>query len=87
MGLNNASSDYSEFAKLGDLSKYTCDTLMDIIQGMEVKSLHKDVCQYVTWENNQIVVTICFNLSGEFMHIVREVWKDLDVDFSRTDED
>lgn len=80
-------SDYSEFSYLDDLSKYTCDTLMDAIQGMQVSVLCKDIYKYVTWENNQIAVTICFNLSGKFMHIEREVWKDLDVDFVHTVED
>ena len=82
--LNN---DFSDFSKLDDLAKYTCDELLDLIQDMDAKISHEDVYTYVTWENNQLAITICFNSSGEFMHIEREVWKDLDVDISYTEED
>lgn len=87
MVLNKFSGDFSGFSKLYDLSKYTCDDLLVLIQDMDVKISHEDVYKYVTWENNQLVITICFRSSGEFMHIEREVWKDLDVDISFTEED
>jgi hypothetical protein len=87
MDLNKAESDYSGFSYLGDLSKYTCDTLMDLIQDMDVKISHEDVYKYVTWENNRLAITICFNLSGEFIRIEREVWKDLDIDINHELED
>ena len=87
MVLNKFSGDFSGFSNLDDLSKYTCDDLLVLIQDMDVKISHEDVYKYVTWENNQLVITICFRSSGEFMHIEREVWKDLDVDISFTEED
>mgnify|MGYP006191067677 CR=1 FL=1 len=87
MVLNKYRGDFSGFSNLDDLSKYTCDDLLVLIQDMDVKISHEDVYKYVTWENNQLVITICFRSSGEFMHIEREVWKDLDVDISFTEED
>jgi len=87
MVLNKLANDFSDFSKLDDLAKYTCDELLDLIQDMDAKISHEDVYTYVTWENNQLAITICFNSSGEFMHIEREVWKDLDVDISYTEED
>lgn len=87
MVLNKLVNDFSGFSKLDDLAKYTCDELLDLIQDMDAKISHEDVYTYVTWENNQLAITICFNSSGEFMHIEREVWKDLDVDISYTEED
>lgn len=87
MVLNKLVNDFSGFSNLDDLSKYTCDELLDLIQDMDVKISHEDIYKYVTWENNQLAITICFSLSGEFKHIEREVWKDLDVDISHADED
>jgi hypothetical protein len=82
MVLTKIPNDYSGFSLLGDLSKYSCETLMNTIKDMEVEVSYEDVYQYVTWENKQIAVTICFNLSGEFIRIEREVWKDLGYDNS-----
>ena len=87
MVLNKLVNDFSGFSKLDDLAKYTCDELLDLIQDMDAKISHEDVYTYVTWENNQLAITICFNSLGEFMHIEREVWKDLDVDISYTEVD
>jgi len=87
MVLNKFLSEFSGFSKLDDLSRYTCDELMVLIQNMEVKVSYEDVYKYVTWENNQLAITICFSLSGEFKHIDREVWKDLNVDISYTEGD
>ena len=87
MVLNKLVNDFSGFSKLDDLAKYTCDELLDLIQDMDAKISHEDVYKYVTWENNQLAITICFNSSGEFMHIEREIWKDLDVDISYTEVD
>jgi hypothetical protein len=87
MVLNKLVNDFSGFSNLDDLSKYTCDELLDLIQDMDVKLSHEDVYKYVTWENNQLAITICYSLSGEFKHIEREVWKGLDVDISHAEED
>jgi hypothetical protein len=87
MVLNKLVTDFSGFSKLGDLSKYSCDELMDLIQDMDVKISHEDVYKCVTWENNHLAITVCFNSSGEFVHIEREVWKDLDVDIFYAEED
>ena len=87
MVLNKLVNDFSGFSKLDDLAKYTCDELLDLIPDMDAKISHEDVYTYVTWENNQLAITICFNSSGEFMHIEREVWKDLDVDISYKEVD
>ena len=87
MVLNKLVTDFSGFSKLGDLSKYSCDELMDLIQDMDVKISHEDVYKCVTWENNHLAITVCFNSSDEFMHIEREVWKDLDVDIFYAEED
>ena len=87
MKSNNSSSDFSGFSHLDDLSKYTCDNLIDLIQDMDVSISYEDVYKYVTWESNQLAITICFNLLGEFMHIEHEIWKDLNVDISYREED
>ena len=87
MVLNKLGEDFSGFSNLNDLSKYSCSDLLEIIENMEVKIWYEDVYKYVLWENNQLAITICFNLSDEFLHVEREVWKDLDVDLNHDHAD
>lgn len=87
MVLNKFTGNFSGFAKLDDLSKYSGNALIEIIKDMEVKVWYEDIYKYVLWENKQLAITICYHLTDEFMHIEREVWKDMDIDISHMHED
>lgn len=87
MAVPKFSGDFSGFSNLNDLSNYSCNELMEIIKDMQVKVWFEDVYKYVLWENEQVAITICFNLSDQFLYIKREVWKDMGVDISHTHED
>ncbi len=87
MNLHPESDGFSEIARLGDLSLYTCQQLLDSIKLMHVRIEDLGNTLLVTWENDQVLVSICYDPQGNFLYIVREVWKNHGLDVNHHTED
>ncbi len=86
MSTRSESDGFSEMARLGDLSVYTCQQLLDAIQHMNRQIENLGDFQRVTVENDQVLVAICYDLQGNFLHIEREVWKNHGMDLNHTQD-
>jgi hypothetical protein len=82
MSARSESDGFSEIARLGDLSVYTCQQLLDTIQYMNVQIENLVDFQRITWENAQVLVSICYDPQGKFLRIEREVWKNHGLDLN-----
>jgi len=76
------SDGFSELARLGDLSLFTCQQLLNSIQNMKVNIEDLGHFQQLTLENNQVLVSICYEPNGKFINIEREVWKNHGLDLN-----
>ena len=63
------SDGFSELARLGDLSLFTCQQLLNSIQNMKVNLEDVGHFQRLTLENNQVLVSICYDSNGKFINI------------------
>lgn len=80
---NRLESDgFSDIARLGNLSLYTCPQLLESIQNMKVDIEDFGDFQRLTLENNQVFVSICYEPNGKFIKIEREVWKNHGLDLN-----
>ena len=73
---------FSDIARVGDLSLYTCQQLLESIQNMNANIENFDNFQRLTLENNQVLISICYELNGKFKNIEREVWKNHGLDLN-----
>jgi hypothetical protein len=76
--LNNlySSSDFTDFAYLGDLRNYRLSDLRAKLQQNWNEEIQTHTSyQLVTWSNSDSLYTVCYTLQGEFVQIVKEVWK------------
>ena len=76
--LNNlfSSSDFTDFAYLGDLRNYRLSDLRAKLQQNWNEEIQTHTSyQLVTWSNSHSSYTVCYTLQGEFVQIVQEVWK------------
>ncbi len=76
------SDGFSDIARLGDLSLYTCQQLLESIQNMNTNIEDFGYFQRLTLENNQVLVSICYEPNGKFIKIEREVWKNHGLDLN-----
>lgn len=81
------SDGFSELARLGDLSRYTCQQLMDALPHMHKLIEEYPDFQRLSLENDQVLVSILFSLEGTFLSIEREVWKNHGMDLNHQAED
>ncbi len=81
------SNGFSELARLGDLSMYTCQQLMDALPLMHKLIEEYPDFQRLSIENDQVLVSILYSLDGIFLSIEREVWKNHGMDLNHLAED
>ena len=81
------SNGFSELARLGDLSMYTCQQLMDAPPLMHKLIEEYPDFQRLSLENDQVLVSILYSLEGTFLSIEREVWKNHGMDLNHLAED
>ena len=81
------SNGFSEVARMGDLSMYTIQQLMDAIPPMQKLIEEYPDFQRLSLENDQVLVSILYSLDGIFLSIEREVWKNHGMDLNHQAED
>lgn len=76
--LNNLfkSDGFSDFAYLGDLSKYSLDEIqLKLLGRWKQEVTYYTTYQAVKWSNKTSSYSIYYTLTGQFIQIKEEVWK------------
>lgn len=69
------SNKFSEFAELGDLSKYSLVEISALVKNLKKEERVVGQINYVTWSNDYYVFIFEYDLKGCFRRISSEVWK------------
>jgi hypothetical protein len=65
---------FSEFAEIGDLSKFTFNELKNVVINFKVDSKFINDIIVTKWTNNNSIYEITYTLSGKFIKIQSEIW-------------
>lgn len=67
---------YSPFAKLGKLSQYHLQDLVQIASKMSFQLKEDSLYKIAEWSNENTTIVIRFHLDGTFDQLIKEVWKE-----------
>ncbi len=75
--------NFSDFAKMGDLSKFTFDELKAADLNFKIDTKVINDVMLTKWTNNNSIYEIIYTLSGKFIKIKSETWLKPDFHFER----
>ena len=78
------SHQFSEFAHLGDLSRFTLNEIKPLIKKCKREEKKEGDINYVTWYNASYSIEIEYDLDGKFIRINSEEWINPKMNFIST---
>lgn len=67
--------NFSEFAELGNLQRYSLSQLISIVKSMKLTEEVTDTSIIATWEDDSALFVVEYDLNGKFVKILKQHYK------------